>query len=975
MGRDRDLAELEGFIDALATGPGRLLVEGDPGIGKTTLWRAAVDTAERRGYRVLACCPAESESQLAYAGLGDLLAGVDAVHFEGLPGPQRAALDTALMRAPSGGAAAEPRAIFAGFGGVLRALAREVPVLVAVDDRQWLDGGSRRALEFVARRLADERVGLLAAARRDGHSSWASGPGVVRVGPLSPAALHQLIKAQAGVSLPRPSVLRVHRMTEGNPLFALQIVAVLVSDGLPDAGAAWPVPDDLQDSVAARLQMLPAPVRTALCAAAATARATISGLDAPALHAAERAGIVTIAGDGRVRFAHPLFASAIYRSTTAAERRRVHAELAGQADDVEERARHLALACAGPDERVAALLDRAADAARARGAPDLAAELAGRASTLTPPEQPALAWQRRLTCAEHCVHAGDLPHARDLLLELVADPAPGPGRSVALRLLGEVCYRLGALDDALRFLGEAVQAAEGDPAPTARAEMSLAFALFYSFSSFDQAAAATGRALTLAEGLPEQPGLLASALAAQAASDLVLGRGLDEQRIGQALALEDHRQLVPVEWRASLLAGNILLETEQLDRARVVLQGLRTRLVERGQDSDLPDVLALLARLECLAGNLDTAAELADSGYDLARQEGSDSRATHARATRALIHAHRGDEQQTRTVAAEAIQLAAGSGWQVGAFMANTALGLLAVSLGNDRAAVSTLATSIQLVEQHGVIDPFRKPFLPDTIEALVHLGHLDRADRLTGQLEDCARALHRRTAIVAAARCRALIEAAHGQVQAALDALSEVLHESPHNPTPLEHARTLIVKGQLERRSKHKREAATSLQHALQITQRIGAALWAEKARTELARPRPAGRTRRAHPDRGADRSAGRLRTDQPRRRRRRLLQPENRRGQHRPHLPQARHPLPSRTRRLADHTRPQHRLISPDPPRTRPGPRTELGQIQHRSRVSPDSPPDVASYRGPTSSPHGRPSSRLILESDRQQPEGHRP
>jgi DNA-binding CsgD family transcriptional regulator len=172
-----------------------------------------------------------------------------------------------------------------------------------------------------------------------------------------------------------------------------------------------------------------------------------------------------------------------------------------------------------------------------------------------------------------------------------------------------------------------------------------------------------------------------------------------------------------------------------------------------------------------------------------------------------------------------------------GAFWATSALGLLEVSLGHDDAVVATLAHSIGLVEKHGLPEPSRCSFLPDAIEALARLGELDRADRLTTLLEDRGRELGRRWAVVTGARGRALVLAGRGDVVAALAVLERTLPEAVALQRPLELARTLIVKGQLERRRKQRRAARESLQRALGLCEEIGAALWAERARSELAR------------------------------------------------------------------------------------------------------------------------------------------
>ena len=843
VGRDERLAQLDRFVRGLAGGPETLVVEGEAGIGKTTLWKVAVDAAVERGYSVLGSRPSESEAGLAYSGLADLLEHADRSSVVSLPEPQRSALEVALLVSEPVGGAPEPRAIYAAFGGVLRSLSRETPVLVAVDDLQWLDRSSLRALEYVSRRIGDERVGIIATVRLDAHVATPARAGladavVVELGPLSPAALYQLIKVQLDARLPRSTVLRIHRETGGNPFFALELARVLVVAGLPGAGEPWPVTDDLRAMVGARVARLPKSVRSALLLAAASSRPTVAGLGVSAVRAAERAGIVTVGEHGQVRFAHPLFAAAVYGNAAVEERRCAHASLADAETDVEARARHRALACADVDEEVAELLVEAATRADHRGAPDIAAELQERAFMLTPPDRRDDLWERRVKEAEYHLRTGDLERARTLLIELADEPRESLAQSRVFRLLGETCYRMRFLDEAIRCLREAITAADGDPAAVARAELDLTYILLYSFASFAEADAAAGHALANA-ALVGNDALLASALAASAVTGLVLGAGLDEEKLAHALSLEDRDHRGPIERQPSFVAGWALLQTDQLDHAKSVLEPLRDRLIARGEESDLPDVLALLARTECLAGNLAEAEQLADDGYDLAMQEGSDSLAASTRAVRALVAAHAGRVEETRAAAADAIELARRSGWQIAAFYAATALGHLELVLGNDAAVVATLASSIALVEEQGVGEPSRRPFLPDAIEALVHLDELDRADRLTQMLEQSGRELQRPWAIVSGARCRALVLAARGEAAAALDGLERTLAEHPMLPMPLEQARTLIVKGQLERRRKQKRLARESLERALGLCEAIGATLWAERAHAELARIR----------------------------------------------------------------------------------------------------------------------------------------
>lgn len=178
VGRESELAAVEVFLDSIEEGFSALVLEGDPGIGKTTVWQDAVARAEQRGYRTLACRPAQAEAKLSFAALADLLEPMPPEAFAGLPEPQRA-LEIALLRVPDRGSAPEPRAAAAGVRGLLAGLAGDAPVLVAIDAAQWVDSASARALGFALRRLDGARVGVLAtrrpeAPRRPGASSFPS---------------------------------------------------------------------------------------------------------------------------------------------------------------------------------------------------------------------------------------------------------------------------------------------------------------------------------------------------------------------------------------------------------------------------------------------------------------------------------------------------------------------------------------------------------------------------------------------------------------------------------------------------------------------------------------------------------------------------------------------------------------------------------------------------------------------------------
>jgi hypothetical protein len=381
-GRDREMVEVDAFLDAVPSGPCGLLLEGAAGIGKTTVWSAGAALAAGRGYTVLSSRPAESEAALSFAALGDLMDGVLDQALARLPPPQRRALEVALLMADPAGSPPEQRAVAVAFLAVIRHLSVSGPVVLAIDDLQWLDAPSARTVEFAVRRLSGERVGLLAAARdpEGERAASAAGTGLpaerltrLRIGPLTLAAFQSAVRATVGSGLSRLTIRRLFDASEGNPFYGLELARALRQAGTePSPEEPLPVPGDLQGVLSARLAALPAGARDALLVASCLRSPTTLLLE-QASGSSALASLQTAAGQGviafegaRVRFTHPLFASAIYSGAPPGRRRDVHRRLGEITPDAEERARHLALASDGPDEYVAAALDQAALTAASR---------------------------------------------------------------------------------------------------------------------------------------------------------------------------------------------------------------------------------------------------------------------------------------------------------------------------------------------------------------------------------------------------------------------------------------------------------------------------------------------------------------------------------------------------------------------------------------------------------------------------------
>lgn len=326
---------------------------------------------------------------LAYAALADLLSELDPIVFSDLPDPQRFAMDRVLLRGQGNDdAATDQRTVAAGFLSVIERLADEAPVLISIDDLQWLDTSSRNVVAFAARRLSGP-VGLFGTVRTDAENTFAAGwlqlrrPEAsvrVNVGSLSLGKLHSIISARLGMSLPRPTMVRIHHISGGNPFYALELARAI--EQTETVGA--PLPGSVAQLIQASVGSLAAVARDALLAAACVgtptvqivARATGFGVDrvVELLEDSERKGIVAIEGQW-LRFTHPLLAWGVYTGADPAQRRGMHRRLAEVISEPELHARHRALGATHGDAQTLEALDAAAEKALIRGAPAAAAEL------------------------------------------------------------------------------------------------------------------------------------------------------------------------------------------------------------------------------------------------------------------------------------------------------------------------------------------------------------------------------------------------------------------------------------------------------------------------------------------------------------------------------------------------------------------------------------------------------------------------
>ena len=855
IGRESELAILHRFQDSIPTGPSALLLSGDPGIGKTTVWKEGLAGALQRRYRTLSCRPVEAETRLSYAALGDLLEPVLEEALPAVPEPQRRALEVALLRSPSSGARADQRAVSLAVLGCLRSVASTSPVVVAIDDIQWMDLPSVRVLQFVVRRLKDEPVGLMTAAR--GARADVDPLGVVsafaedrvhavHVGPLSLDALERVLRDKVGQGVPPTTLRSIHEMSGGNPFFAQEIgLALLRRGGDVAAGERLPIPDRLQVLIEDRLEGLPAKTVEALEVVSALSAPTLDAIAAAIapsaiddrLGPAIENGVVEVVGDG-LRFTHPLLASAVYQKIPPARRRELHARLAKIVRDPEERARHLALSVEGPDVAVAAALEEAALLASSRGAPQSAAELWEMARRATPEDRAEDLVRRTHLAGVAHYECGDTSLARSVLEQAVDLSMAGPARARVLLDLGMGLAETEGWRAAWAVFEAARGEAGDDLALRALIEQNLGYAWLFrgDLAASERHARA---ALQLAEELQE-PRVMAEAFQAYPFVEFLLGRGVDQELLDRGIALEGHMEgeFKSHVLRASFVVAQLLKFTDRLDEARRTFTELLGDAAAHGVESPIPQFQYHLAELECRAGNWDAAMEHAQQSMAASQRLRMGAwMSAEGHFAVGLVEAHLGRADPARLAALEGLRVAEAAGETLLQILDLSVLGFLELSLGRPAEAEAYLSRAVELERAMGVREPAYFRIVPDEVEALVALGRLDEAEALLVPFEEAGRSLDRTWAMATGARCRALVFAARGDLEGASAAADEALREHDRLPLPFELGRTLLVRGAVERRAKRKREARDTLTRALEIFDGLGAALWAEKARAELAR------------------------------------------------------------------------------------------------------------------------------------------
>ena len=642
------------------------------------VWKHVIQAASSSS-TVLSCQPTSAESPLAFSALDDLLGSVASEVLPVLPGSRRRAVEAALLaeasleQPPADPLTADrqlpdQRLLARGILDLLRILSRDSPLVLAVDDAQWLDPPSASVLEFCFRRLRNEPVTILLTHRGHGGVfplglSLVLPHGRLRhmvLGPLSLGAIGQILRSQLGAVFPRYTLTRLYEACGGNPYYALESARVLASHPrVPFTHEPLPIPRTLTDLVWRRVRRLTPDARQVgrLVAASSAPRERVirvaygDGESWAAIDEAVDQQIIERNGD-TLRFTHPLLRSVLYAGMTPDERRDAHQRLGTATQEVEERAWHFALGADRPIEEIAVMADSAARHAASRGALQAAAALQEQATRLTPADRPESARKRTIDAADYHFRSGDIARSRELIESMLPDCPTGPMHASLLLRLATIHYHQRGWPPAEQTFHQAAREAQEDPALRARAGQELAFARLVAGDLHDACRWAT-TSLRSAEQAADRH-LIAQSLAGMALFEFLRGNrswpDLLEQAEAAAASGDEPVGHLPM-LNPRLVAGVILKWCDRLDEARLKLADRYRQALDHGDEASLPYLLYHFSQLECWAGNWDTAEEYALEGCRAAEESHQEPMRPATLYSLALVRAHRGQITEARELA------------------------------------------------------------------------------------------------------------------------------------------------------------------------------------------------------------------------------------------------------------------------------------------------------------------------------------
>jgi DNA-binding CsgD family transcriptional regulator len=842
VSRLAELRRLDDLLTTLIRGEGgALIVHGAAGIGKTTLLEALAGRAGDN-VTVVRACGAETEAELAFAALTDLLSPLLG-DLDALPVAQAAVLMGALaLEPPTPG---DRLAVCVAALSLLRAAARNRPVLAVVDDVQWVDASSRECIEYVARR-AGGPLAVVLAARDPLYPPERVRLPELPVGPVDDVMAAELLRLRAPGLAP-PVAAAITQAAAGNPLALVELPATLTA-----AQRAGTVALDLplapggrlQRAFAGRVDALDEQARLALLVAAAYADTELTviaaacaraGTDADRLVDAEAYGLVLL-GAGRVSFAHPLIRGLVYAQARPAQRRTVHGALAaalGNNDD--RRAWHRAAAVIGPDEEVAADLERVGGQAVARRAYAAGAGALERAARLTP--DPEAASRRLIAAGQAAAGAGLADRALALLAEAAEATGDEVQRAYAQQLRGRTLIWRGRGAQATPLLVEQAGLVAPQSPVLAAVMLSDAANGATGINSYFEAELLARRAADL---LADQgdPAVRGAVLMMRGLTLVLRGKAPEARPVlAEAYRLADGVDPLGPDWPWMHVLLRTHIPLGEFEQARDKNTELCRRAEDAGALATLCAARLVVADAAFRLGDWQSADAAAQQTIQLAGEVGQRHMAGWALTIRTRILGAQGRAPEGRAAARAARAIAVSDQISTGLRFARGALGFL--ELGSDRveAAIGELEAVEQMTEGSGHEEPVIVPWIQDLVEAYARQGRDEDARRALARLERQAASTASPVAGAAAARCRGLLDADFEPAFARALALDD------QRPMPFERARTLLAYGRRLHRSCRRAEAREQLRAALEGFRRLGAEAWARQAEAEL---RAAGARRR---------------------------------------------------------------------------------------------------------------------------------
>lgn len=833
IGRERELAALAGFLDPSPGGLRALVLDGPAGIGKTSVWEAALCAAEQRGSQVLRTRSAPQESELDFLGLADLLRDLGPERLGALPPPRREALEGALLLSESE-APVDERAVFAGTLELLRSLSEEGSLVIGIDDWSWLDPATAGALAYAERRLRAVPVRFLLTERTPAPTT---APHLLKevieaermtLGPLSFGAIGHLLHLRQSLSLSRPQARRLYELAAGNPMIALELSRAMSRRGGGTPSGSIPLTDRLRTLVAEGIEVLSAAVRRALLAVALSPAVTVAELttltDEDTLEEALRLEVLVSDGS-RVRPVHPLLGEIVKDASRPSERRELHAALALATKDVERRAFHLAAAATGPDARLAAEIAAAAEHAAGRAAVATAVELAERALELTPDSDPVRE-PRLLEVGDLMIRAGQLKRAGALLGPEIPKMSPGARRGHARFLLTDAIAV-----DIVPGLEQALE--DVDEPSVLRARILVMLAETLALGRCERLADAEGVATEALE-IVERLGDAAAVIHASVTIPWIhCMRGLGVSAfIPRASEIPPD---TPLRHSIARTGAVALMWSGHLDEARQALTALLAQADERGEGGSYFCFRLHLCELELRAGRWDAVQAMLE---EWGREEGEVI--NHSAALlrfRALLAAGRGKAAEAATLAREALAAAGDAGGKWHYLESLRALGLAGLLSGDLESACASLEPVWKHTQTQEINNPGAFPVAADLVEALVLAGSARAGGEVAAELTRLAIAQDHPWAHAAGARARGHVARAGQDDQTALNCFAEAVERFSELGFQLDQARALTSLGATQRRLRRKREARESLESALAILRDLGSPGWAARAQLELDR------------------------------------------------------------------------------------------------------------------------------------------